>query len=48
MLSALLLTFTTAALAALALSAVRGREGSRRLAFAPFLLGATLAAVLLQ
>lgn len=47
-LSALLLTFTTAALAALALSAVHGREGSRRLAFAPFLLGATLTAVLLQ
>jgi leader peptidase (prepilin peptidase)/N-methyltransferase len=43
-LGALLLTFTAAAL--LALAAVRG--GSHRLAFAPALLGATLAAVLIS
>lgn len=47
-LSALLLTFTAAALAAVALAAARGREGSRRLAFAPHLLGATLTVVLLH
>lgn len=47
-LSGLLLTFIAAALAALALTAARGREGSRRLAFAPYLLGATLTVVLLH
>jgi len=47
-LSALLLTFTAAALTAIALAAVRGRQDARRLAFAPYLLGATLIAVLLR
>ena len=47
-LSALLLTFTAAALAALALTTAHRREGSRRLAFAPYLLGATLTVVLLH
>ena len=47
-LSALLLTFTAAALAALVLAAARRREDARRLAFAPYLLGATLVVVLLH
>ena len=46
-LSALLLTFA-AALAALTLATVRGRQAGRRLAFAPYLLAATLATVLLR
>lgn len=47
-LSALLLTFAAAALAALTLATVRGRQAGRRLAFAPYLLAATLATVLLR
>lgn len=47
-LGALLLTFATAAVAALALAARRGGGGSRRLAFAPYVLGAMLAAVLIR
>ena len=47
-LSALLLTFTAAALAVLVLVAVRGRQDAHRLAFAPYLLGATLMVVLLH
>jgi leader peptidase (prepilin peptidase) / N-methyltransferase len=47
-LTGLLLTFTAAALTALALTTAHGREGSRRLAFAPYLLGATLTVVLLH
>lgn len=48
MLSALLLTFTGAAIAALVLAARRTSGRSGRLAFAPYLLCATLAAVLLR
>lgn len=47
-LSALLLTFTAAAVAALVLAARRKDGRSRTLAFAPYLVGATLTAVLLR
>lgn len=47
-LSALLLTFTAAAIAALALTARQTDGRSRTLAFAPYLLGATLTTALLR
>jgi leader peptidase (prepilin peptidase)/N-methyltransferase len=47
-LSALLLSFTAAAIAALALATRKRDSRSRRLAFAPYLLGATLTAVLMR
>lgn len=47
-LAALLLALTAAAAVALVLIVSRAADQSRRLAFAPYLLGATLTAVLLQ
>ena len=47
-LGALLLAFTAAALAAAVLAAVRHSGRAARLAFAPYLVGATLAVVLLR
>lgn len=47
-LGVLLLTFAAAAVAALALSARRGDGRSRRVAFAPYVLGAMLAAALIR
>lgn len=47
-LGALLLTFAAAAVAALAMRARGGGGGSRRIAFAPYTLGAMLAAVLVR
>lgn len=47
-LGALLLAFAAAAVAALVLTARRGGGRSHRVAFAPYVLGATLAAVLIR